>query len=245
MSPTPLLLVPGLMCDHTVWEPLLPMLSQHAQAHIVEHGDANSLTRMAERLLAQAPEKFALAGHSMGGRVALEVLRLAPQRVLRVALLDTGYLARLAGTAGEEEARKRQDLLEMARARGIRAMAQIWAQGMVHPVRLDDVKLIGDILDMFERKTVDIFAHQILALLDRPDATPVLQRINVPTLVLCGREDSWAPVSQHEKIAALIPDGYAMLRIIEQCGHMSTMEQPEAAAEALCHWLATPSQQTA
>lgn len=239
MSRTPLLLVPGLMCDHTVWEPLLPVLAQHAQTHMVDHGDADSLTRMAERLLAQAPAQFALAGHSMGGRVALEVLRLAPQRVLRVALLDTGYLARAGGAAGEEEARKRQTLLELARTKGVRVMAQAWVQGMVHPARLNDAKLIADIIGMFERKTTNIFERQIRALLDRPDATPVLQRVAVPTLVLCGREDSWAPVSQHQELAALIPDGHAHLQVVAQCGHMSTMEQPDAVAEAMRAWLDT------
>lgn len=237
MSRTPLLLVPGLMCDHTVWEPLLPALAQHAQPLVVDHGDADNLSRMAERLLAQAPAQFALAGHSMGGRVALEVLRLAPQRVLRVALLDTGYLARAGGAAGQEEARKRQALLELARTKGVRVMAQAWVQGMVHPARLNDARLIADIIDMFERKTADIFERQIRALLDRPDATPVLQRVAVPTLVLCGREDSWAPVSQHQELAALIPEGHARLQVVAQCGHMSTMEQPDAVAEAMRAWL--------
>lgn len=245
MSRTSLLLVPGLMCDHTVWEPLLPALAPHAQVHMVDHGDADNLSRMAERLLAQAPAQFALAGHSMGGRVALEVLRLAPQRVLRLALLDTGYLARADGAAGEEEARKRQALLDLARTKSVRVMAQAWVQGMVHPARLNDAKLIADIIDMFERKTADMFERQIRALLDRPDATPVLQRVAVPTLVLCGREDSWAPVSQHQELATLIPAGHATLRIVEQCGHMSTMEQPDAVAAALCHWLASPTLQTA
>jgi pimeloyl-ACP methyl ester carboxylesterase len=245
MAHTPLLLVPGLMCDHTVWEPVIPAQAQHAQPYVVDHGNEDNLTRMAERLLAQAPAQFALAGHSMGGRVALEVLRLAPQRVLRLALLDTGYLSRSGGPAGEEEARKRHALLELARTRGVRAMAQAWVQGMVHPGRLNDATLIADIIDMFERKSADTFANQIRALLDRPDATPVLQSVAVPTLVLCGRQDSWAPVEQHQEIAALIPDGHASLEIVEQSGHMSPMEQPDAVAEALRAWLTASSRQTA
>lgn len=238
MNRVPLLLVPGLMCDHAVWDPVIPALDRCAAPRVVDHGTEDSVTGMAERLLASAPAQFAIAGHSMGGRVALEVLRLAPQRVLRLALLDTGYQARAAGAAGEEEARKRHALLEVAQTQGVRAMAQAWVQGMVSPARLNDARLIGDIVAMFERKSADIFARQIKALLNRPDASPVLSGVQVPTLVLCGQEDSWAPVSQHQGIMNLIPYGLAHLSIIDQAGHMSPMERPQAVAEALCHWMA-------
>lgn len=240
MEKLPLLLVPGLMCDEAVWTPLLPALETHAEPHIVDHGDEDSITGMAQRLLAHAPAKFALAGHSMGGRVALEVVRLAPQRVLRLALLDTGYQARATGSAGEEEVRKRQALLDLALAQGVRAMAQQWVQGMVHPDRLKDAPLITAILDMFARKTPDIFERQIRALLNRPDASPVLRTLHVPTLVLCGRQDSWAPVGQHEAIVGLAPS-HATLRVIDHAGHMSTMEQPTSVGQALCEWLTQPA----
>jgi pimeloyl-ACP methyl ester carboxylesterase len=236
MSLPPLLLVPGLMCDGTVWEPLLPELAPVADCRIVDHGAADSITAMAQRLLADAPPVFALAGHSMGGRVALEVVRLAPQRVTRLALLDTGYRARAPGAAGEEEARKRHTLLDVARNRGVRAMAQQWVQGMVHPARLGDAVLIEAIVAMFERRTADIFECQIRALLGRPDATPVLASLALPTLVLCGRQDSWAPLAQHEELAALIP-ARPPVRVIEDAGHMSTMERPRAVAQALLDWL--------
>ena len=236
MTGVPLVLIPGLMCDGAVWEPLHPALTPYASCQVIDHGRASSITVMAQQVLAAAPPRFALAGHSMGGRVALEVLRLAPQRVLRLALLDTGYKARASGPAGEEEARKRQDLLAVARSQGVRAMARQWVQGMVHPARLNDTTFIDAIVSMFERKTADIFDKQIQALLARPDATPVLASARMPTLVLCGREDSWAPVSQHEEIAALIP-GKVLLRVVESAGHMSTMEQPGAVAHAMLEWL--------
>lgn len=229
------------MCDHAVWTPLIPSLAQHTEPCVIDHGTEDNLTRMAQRLLASAPAQFALAGHSMGGRVALEVVRLAPQRVQRLALLDTGYQARASGPAGEEEARKRYALLEMAQTRGVRAMAQAWVQGMVHPARLTDEQFIDDIVAMFERKPAAIFARQIQALLNRPDASAVLQSIRVPTLVLCGREDSWAPVSQHQEIAQLIPAGYSTLRIVADAGHMSPMERPELVADALCEWITQPA----
>ncbi len=239
MPREPLLLVPGLMCDATVWQPLLPALQAGGRdCRVVDHGDAHGLPQMAHQLLAGAPPRFALAGHSMGARVALEVLRSAPGRVARVALLDTGYLARAAGAPGDEEARKRQALLDVARRDSVRAMAMQWVQGMVHPDRLQDAALLDTIVGMFERKSPDVFERQIRALLQRPDASEVLRAIRVPTLVLCGRQDSWAPVPQHEAMHALIPG--AVFEVIEDAGHMAPMERPQAVAGALLRWLETP-----
>lgn len=224
------------MCDATVWAPLLPALGAAANCQVVDHGTADSLAQMARQLLDTAPPTFALAGHSMGGRVALEVVRQAPQRVRRLALLDTGHLARAGGAAGEDEARKRHALLDLARREGVAAMARQWVQGMVHPARCDDHTLVDTIVAMFARKTADIFERQIRALLARPDATPVLQSLRVPVLVLCGRQDSWAPPSQHEALAALIP-GSPTLRVVDDAGHMSTLERPAAVGQALRAWL--------
>jgi pimeloyl-ACP methyl ester carboxylesterase len=212
------------------------MLSPFASCQIIDHGLASSITLMAQQTLAVAPPRFALAGHSMGGRVALEVLRLAPQRVTQLALLDTGYKARASGLEGDEEARKRLALLDIARTQGVRVMAAQWVQGMVSPARLADSTLIEAIVAMFERKTAAIFENQIQALLTRPDATPVLANTHIPTLVLCGREDSWAPISQHQEIAAHI-SGKVSLRVIEAAGHMSTMEQPAAVAQSMLEWI--------
>lgn len=233
---TTLVLVPGLMCDAAVWEPLLPQLAAQADCMVAEHGEADSIAAMAARVLAQAPARFALAGHSMGGRVALEVVRQAPERVTRLAVLDTGYKARTPGAAGEEEAAKRHALLAVARTRGVRAMAQQWVQDMVEPARLADAALVEAIVAMFERKSADIFARQIQALLARPDATPVLRTLAMPTLVLCGRADSWAPLSQHREIAALVPASPEVV-VVEDAGHMSTMERPQAVAQAMRDWL--------
>ena len=231
----PLVLVPGLMCDHAVWEPVLPALAEGRRCSIVDHGDARSLAAMAIRLLDAAPLRFALAGHSMGARVALEVVRLAPARVSRLALLDTGYLPRPAGPAGEDEVHKRHALLQIARTRGVRAMAVEWVQGMVHPERLGDDTLIEAIVAMFERKTAECFESQIAALLARPDASRVLASLSMPTLLLCGRQDGWAPLAQHQAMQALVTD--AVLEVIEQAGHMAPMERPDAVAAALVRWL--------
>jgi pimeloyl-ACP methyl ester carboxylesterase len=238
MTRTPLILVPGLMCDHAVWSPILPALNAVADCQIADHGDTDRIERMAQRVLDHAPEHFALAGHSMGGRVALEVARLAPQRVLRLALMSTGHLPRPSGSAGEDEARKRYALLEIARKQGVRAMAQDWVRGMVHPDRLSDAPLIESILAMFARKTAADYARQIHALLERPDASAVLRQLHCPTLFVCGQEDTWSPISQHQAMAQLVPGSQAQVAVIPHSGHMCLMEDPTAVALALTQWLA-------
>lgn len=230
-----LLLIPGLMCDRTVWQPVLPALEVVSDCQVADPGAVDSLSAMAATVLQGAPPRFALAGHSMGARIALEVMRQAPGRVSRIALLDTGYLARAAGAAGDEEARKRQALLDVAREQGVEAMARVWVQGMVHPARLADAPLIDAIVAMFARRSADTFACQIRALLQRPDASAVLRAIDVPALVMCGRQDNWASVAQHQAMHALIPA--ATLTIVEDAGHMAPMERPHAVAAPLSRWL--------
>lgn len=238
-----LVLLPGLMCDQAVWPAQTAGLADLATSQVVDYGGCDSLAGMAEIALATAPTRFALAAHSMGGRVALEVIRQAPERVTALALLDTGYQPRPKGAAGAPEKTQRLALLKLAEDQGMRAMGQEWVQGMVHPDRLGDKPLIEDILRMIARRTPAQFAAQIKALLERPDGEPVLKTIRCPTLVLCGREDSWSPLARHQQMAALIPG--SRLIAIEQCGHMSTMERPEAVTEALRGWLTDAGQQAA
>jgi pimeloyl-ACP methyl ester carboxylesterase len=230
-----LLLVPGLMCDATSWGDVPSGLSD-VDCRVIDHGQADSLVQMAEQLLAQAPPRFAMAGHSMGGRVALEVMRLAPERVTHLGLFDTGHLPKPAGVAGEQEVHKRMALLDMARREGVRAMASEWVKGMVAPQRLTDTTLIESILTMFERKSVDMFERQLRALIHRPDATPVLQHVQVPTLVLCGALDSWSPPAQHQAIADCIPARPAVV-VVPEGGHMVMQEQPVAVVQAMRQWL--------
>ena len=234
-----LLLLPGLMCDAAVWAPVLPWIGAGTDCRVPEYHDERSLVAMANRVLRGAPARFALAGHSMGGRVALEIVRRAPKRVARLALLDTGIRARPAGAAGDDEKAKRLSLLAIARERGVRAMAHAWVQPMVHPLRLADDALVGAVVDMFARRTADEFEGQIEALLTRPDAAALLPTIACPTLVLCGREDAWSTPAQHEEMALRI-DG-ARLAIVERCGHMSPMERPREVGEALATWLRVPA----
>jgi len=240
MATPTLVLVPGLMCDRTVWSDVIQAMGPAAQGVVVpDHGECDSIVGMAEQILTAVPGDLAVAGHSMGGRVAMEMRRLAPQRVKRLALLDTGHLPRPTGPAGEAEANKRQDLLNVARTQGVEAMARTWVQGMVHPSRLTDARLIDDIVGMFARRTATHFAHQIRALLARPDATSTLQSIDGPVWLVCGAQDSWSPVSQHEAMAKCLPQAH--LAVIDDAGHMAPMEKAAAMAEVLVQWLASPT----
>jgi len=227
------------MCDANVWEDQTRELGLSTTVSISDHGSADSLGAMAEAIIAAAPARFAIAGHSMGGRVALEVFRRVPERLQGIALLDTAYAARAAGAEGEEEAAKRYALLDIAKKNGTRTMGAVWVQKMVHEDRLFETSLMDAILDMFGRKSVDTFAAQIKALLDRPDAEPLLARIKCPAMVLCGRQDTWSPVEVHEQMAAKIQN--SRLVVIEDCGHMSTMERPAEVTAAMQEWLTSLS----
>jgi len=234
-----LLLLPGLLCDAAAWAPVASRLGEVAECRIADYGDADSLEAMARRVLAHAPARFAIAGHSMGARVAMEVHRLAPQCVTRLALIDTGYQALPAGAAGEQERTRRMTLVALARTQGMRATGREWMRPMVHPARLADAALVEAILAMVERRTPEQFAGQIRALIGRADLTEALQRVRVPTLVACGRDDAWSPVAQHETIAALVPA--SRLVVFDNCGHMAPMERPETVAQALADWLQMPA----
>jgi pimeloyl-ACP methyl ester carboxylesterase len=227
--------VPGLACDAGVWQPLLPAVAGRVCPWVPPAALHDSIGAMAEALLRDAPaERFSLAGHSLGGRIALEVMRRAPQRVQRLALLDTGWQPLPAGEAGERECASRQTLVALARAKGMRAMGEQWVPGMLHPAHLSSA-VFAEVLGMVERQSAERFATQQHALMQRPDAAEVLAAITCPTLVLCGREDAWSPLSRHEEMATRIRG--ARLAVVPQCGHMSTMEQPQAVGQALAGWL--------
>lgn len=235
----PLVLLPGLMCDREVWAAQIEALAPHRPCHVMGYGSLDSLDAMAARVLDQAPPGcFALAGHSMGGRVAFEVMRRAPERVERLALLDTATHPLPDGEPGAVERAGRLRLLEMARTEGMHAMAREWATGMVHPDRHGE-PVFEAVVAMIARATPEIFAAQIRALLARPDAAPLLAAIRCPTLVLCGRDDAWSPPSRHEFMHERVAG--SRLVVVEHCGHMSTMERPDAVTTALAGWLGDPA----
>jgi pimeloyl-ACP methyl ester carboxylesterase len=235
MLPPHLILVPGLLCDNAVWHHQSRELASLSDITIADHGSLDSFSAMATAILDIAPPRFAIAGHSMGGRVLFEVFRQAPKRVAGIALMDTACTPRKDGVDGQQEADQRYRLLKKAQTEGMRAMGIEWARPMVHPDRLSDEELMTSILDMISRKTPEIFAAQIKALLDRPDARGLLSEVRCPALVLVGRQDSWSVLEHHKEMAAALPDG--RLVVIEDCGHMSTMERPAEVTGALRRWL--------
>jgi len=230
MPATPtVILMPGLMCDAAFWT-ARAALEQLAPVKVADFSQLSSIPAMAAQALALADGPVVAIGHSMGGRVALEAFRQAPQRLVGLALLNTGIHTR---RSGEEE--KRAAMVRLGYEQGMAALADAWVPPMVDPARSDDAALLAPMKQMVLRATPEQHECQIRALLDRPDPRGLLPRIACPTLVMVGRQDQWSPVAQHEEIAALIPG--STLVIIEGAGHMSQMEQPEATTKALADWL--------
>jgi pimeloyl-ACP methyl ester carboxylesterase len=226
----PLLLLSGLLCDETVWADIPQRLADVAEVRILSFGGFSSIAAMATHVLTVAPQRFALAGHSMGGRVALEAMRSAPSRITGLALLNTGV-----HTVRDGEPQSRGRLLRLAYERGMAALAAEWLPPMMAGGPRT-AELVPRLSAMIERSTPDVYAGQINALLNRPDALPVLAAIDVPTLLLSGSEDTWSPVSQHETMRRRIP--HATLFEIHGAGHMAPFERPDAVAVALREWLA-------
>ncbi|MDH4393881.1 MAG: alpha/beta hydrolase [Aquabacterium sp.] len=230
-----MLLLPGLVCDAEVWASQQAALGGGREVVVAHWGALDSIARMARHLLdTVAAPRFALAGHSMGGRVALEVVRQAPERVLGLALLDSGTAPLAAGAPGEAERQGRQALVALAQRDGMEAMARQWAPPMVHPAVVGSA-LFERVVAMVARHPAHIFQAQIQALLNRPDGAPVLQQLQCPLLLLCGRQDGWSPPERHQAMQALVPG--AVLTLVDDCGHMSPMEQPQAVTSALARWL--------
>ncbi len=230
-----LVLIPGLMSDAALWQAQIDVLQAKVSIQVVDHQQFDSIEAMAANVLNHAPARFALAGHSMGGRVALEVMRQAPERVIRLALISTACHAIANAEAAEKEREARYGFLKLAEAHGLDFMARRWVMNMVHPDRLMDEELINGIAQMFVRLSIATYAAQIKALLNRHELFSVLKNIHCPTLVLGGREDTSAPVAVHEEMVAELPN--TNLVIVERCGHMSTLEQPARVTVALQQWL--------
>lgn len=225
-----LCLLPGLLCDGHAWRPQADALKARASIHIADLRGFDCLTEMARSVLKAVDGPLAVAGHSMGGRVALEMWRLAPERIDRLALLDTGVHPREPG-----EAERRQVLVDLARREGMAALANRWLPPMVGAAGRADPALMAGLKAMVERQTPDIYERQITALLNRPDAAPLLGTIACPMLVGVGREDSWSPLAQHQAIAAA--HAGATLVMFENSGHMAPLEAPQAVIRALERWL--------
>jgi pimeloyl-ACP methyl ester carboxylesterase len=228
---TPLVLVPGLLCDERLWRHQVDGLSDLAdQILIPDVTGGDSMAGLARGVLEAAPERFALAGLSMGGYVSLEVTRQAPERVEALALLDTSARP---DTPEQTEAR----LALVGLARGGR-FGEVW-QGLlpkvVHPDRVEEPGLRSVVREMAHAVGPEGFERQERAIIGRPDSRPDLPAICCPTLILCGRDDALTPPHLHQELAEGIPG--ARLIQIDHCGHLSTLERPEAVTRAMRAWL--------
>ncbi|MFV3073611.1 alpha/beta fold hydrolase [Niveispirillum fermenti] len=239
MHPTPdarqpLLLLPGLLCDHALWAHQTEQLADIAHCHVPDLTMADSVGGLAAAVLAQAPARFALAGLSMGGYVAMEIMRQAPERVARLCLVDTS-----ARADTDEQRQRRQALLTLARMGRFRGMSPRLLATQVHPDHVEVPEIGGVVLAMTARVGRDAFCRQQSAILSRPDSRPDLPAIRVPTLVIVGAEDAQTPPDRSHEIAGMIRG--AALHVIPRCGHLAPLEQPETVTGLMRDWLSLPA----
>lgn len=225
----PLVFLPGFMCDRRLFAPQIAGLGEDIEC-LTKIVAKSTIGQMADAVLATAPKTFALAGLSMGGIIALEIMTRAPQRVSRLALMDT---TPLADAPANRDVRTRQ-------------IADVHA-GRLDAVIRDELKpaylvdgpnkpaILETCMDMARTLGPDVFEQQSLALRDRLGLEEVLHTIRVPTLVLCGAQDRLCPPERHRAMNAAIP--HSKLKLISGAGHLPTLEQPEATTAALAAWL--------
>jgi len=226
-----LVLVPGLLCDAQLWQSQVEDLADIADVWIADHTRADTMAGVARDVLADAPfARFALAGLSMGGYVALEIMRQAPDRVDRLALLDTAASGELP-----EQTRRRNELIALAGRGEFAQVCEILLPLLLHPSRLAERSLTDIVRSMAQNTGKGAFVRQQRAIMSRPESLSSLAAIDCPTLVLCGRQDSLTPLARHEEMAAAIKG--ARLEVIEHCGHLSTLERAAQVNAALRRWL--------
>lgn len=229
----PLVLVPGMMCDARVFMPQIVAVSRERPVHVASVTAGETIREMASNVLAEAPPRFALAGLSMGGIVAMEMLRRAPERVSRIALVSTTPLAETPAQAAWREPQ-----IVQARAGNLRdALRAALAPDNLAP-GTGRAAVLRVLDEMALALGAEVFIRQSRALQRRPDAQKVLRQARLPALVLCGAHDRLTPVKRHEFIAGLMPS--ARLEVIEDAGHLPTLETPEAATSIILDWLVNP-----
>jgi pimeloyl-ACP methyl ester carboxylesterase len=230
MARPTLVLLPGLLNTRRVYAAQIAALADIADIVIPELTAYDSMTGMAEAVLAAAPDRFALGCFSRGGYVAFEVLRRAPQRVERLALIDTQ-----AGPDMPEATARRRGFIEQTKIGRFHGVQPSLLPSLVHPSRLQDTDVIQPILDMAQEIGAEGFVREQKAIMGRPDSRPMLAGIDMPTVVICGRQDLAIPLPRAEEMATTIPD--ARLAVLEVCGHMAPLERPAEVSAALRRWL--------
>ena len=226
----PILLVPGVVCSPRIFSPVVPALWRFGPVTVANHIRDDNMGAIARRILAEAPPRFALAGHSMGGYIAFEILRQAPERVAKLALMNTQ-----ARPDTPEATTRRRGLVARAQNGDYRGVLDELFSGFVHPSRLGDASLRQLVHDMGDDVGPEAFVRQQTAVISRPDSRPSLAWIKCPTLVLTGDQDNSVPNAQSVEMANGIPG--AKLVILPDCGHLPQLELPQATADVLVEWM--------
>ena len=230
MARPTLVLLPGLLNTRRLFERQIADLADIADAIVPELWHYDSIGAMAQATLDAAPERFALGGFSMGGYVCFEILRRAPERVERLALMDTQ-----AVPDTPEASARRRGFIEQTRLGRFHGVQPSLLPTIVHRSRLNDPAVVGPILDMAGEVGSDGFCREQTAMIARPDSRPLLVEVGVPTVVIVGRQDQATPLQRAEEMAADI--SHSQLVVIEDCGHMAPLEKPAEVSGALRRWL--------
>lgn len=231
MSNTPLVFIPGLACTGALFADQIAALAGSREVTIGDHMQHDTMPEIAAHILATAPDRFCLAGLSMGGYISLEIMRQAPERVERLALLDTSARADTV-----EKIEQRNDALRLAAAGKFMAVCHSTLDLSIAASRHGDAALKTAIIEMATDTGADVWAQQIRAIIGRKNSVPLLKEITCPTLVVVGDEDQLTPPEWAVEMA----DGIAgaRLEVIADCGHMSSMERPDVVNGLLRDWLA-------
>jgi pimeloyl-ACP methyl ester carboxylesterase len=229
----PIVFVPGLLCTGDLFADQVAALSPRHTCIVADHTTADSLPDIARAILAAAPPTFAVAGLSMGGYIAFEMLRQAPERITRLALLDSN-----ARADRPDQIKTRHVLIGAARTVGVRAVQGMLLRLLIHKDHVANRDLTERVLLMADGIGVNAFIRQQLAILGRPDNRPFLAEIKCPTVIIVGEQDALTPVKVAEEMHAGIAG--STLAVIPNCGHLATMEAPDAVTAILRTWLATP-----
>ncbi len=228
----PVVLVPGLTCTPRLYAPQLPLLWAFGPVTIADHRRDSDIAAIAARILADAPPRFALAGLSMGGYIAFAMLRAAPERIVKLALLDTA-----ARADTPEQSAGRQAQIALAQSGRYGELADLAIPRYLLKKNQSDPALSGIVRQMIEETGAQAFVRQQQAIMSRPDSRPLLGTIRCPTLVLVGDADIATPPELNKEIADGIPG--AKFGVVPDCAHLSTLEQPDAVNAALAEWLGT------
>ncbi|HEU0117032.1 MAG TPA: alpha/beta fold hydrolase [Alphaproteobacteria bacterium] len=226
----PLILLPGLLCDQALWDNQIKSLKGLADCTVADTTRQDNVAAIARDVLATAPRQFTLAGLSMGGYVALEIMRQAPDRVLKLCLLDTS-----ARADTDEQQKRRRLLLSMSQAGQFKGVTPRLLPMLISPARLDDKDLTDIIMTMAERVGRDAFHNQQTAILNRIDSRPYLKDIKCPVQLIVGDQDGLTPPEIMREIKDGIPQ--AKFNVLKDCGHLSALEKPDEVSSLMRGWL--------